>query len=133
MNIRLLALLVLVAACTAGARPPDLIGEWELVSARVDGADLEFPVDGAPITLGITATDLGGQSLCNSYGAPYSQDGTGITIGDISSTLIGCEERLMEIEGAYLDALDRVDTAVREGAGLLLTGGGVELRFSPAS
>jgi hypothetical protein len=46
---------------------------------------------------------------------------------------MGCEPDVMAAESTYLATLASVDTAVRDGADLLLTGEGVELRFGPVA
>ncbi|SDE29996.1 Heat shock protein HslJ [Blastococcus fimeti] len=132
---RLVLLLAGVLALTAcGSDPPsegpDVTGEWQLASGSFIGADLPFP-SGATATLTLSGGKANGTAFCNRFFASYELDESSFSIGDIGSTMMGCEPEVMAAESAYLEALAGVDTAVLDGADLLLTGAGIELRFGP--
>ncbi len=130
--VLLLAGLLALAACgtDSASDGPDVTGEWQLASMTTLGADLTFP-PGATATLALTGGKANGAAFCNRFSASYELDGSSLSISDISSTEMGCEPDVMAAESTYLAALDAVDTALPDAADLLLTGPGVELRFSP--
>lgn len=108
----------------------DATGDWLLTAGTVDGAAL--PLDPKwPVTLSVEGSRIGGTSACNSYGADIVVAAGELRLGDVSMTLMGCEEPVMAIESAYVAALARVRQATRDGDALILAGDGVELRFEP--
>ncbi|MBN1093923.1 META domain-containing protein [Blastococcus sp. TML/M2B] len=109
---------------------PEVTGEWQLASGSSIGADLPSP-PGVTATLTLSDGRASGTAFCNRYMASYELDGSSFSFGDIGSTLMGCEPDVMAAESAYLEALAGVDTAVRDAGDLLLTGAGIELRFTP--
>ncbi|MGB7980212.1 MAG: META domain-containing protein [Candidatus Nanopelagicales bacterium] len=100
-----------VAALAACAEPGDtaatspasatLAGDWVLA----EGIDV---VDGYPVTLSIDGTTAGGRSACNSYGARVVLDGSAVRFDQVSSTDMGCDPAVMDVEAAYVDALVQV-------------------------
>jgi heat shock protein HslJ len=129
---QLVVFLVVASACSASEAIPeeiDLTGNWQLLSGSVDGEALPL-IDGSPVTLNITGTELGGSSACNSYGGHFILDGASISIGDLVSTLMMCGPEAMDVEVPYLEALRKVDTVAVDGDELTLTGPGIELRYS---
>lgn len=121
---------VLAAACSlvpglGGGPPAAAQGAWELERGEVDGAPLALP-DGRRITLEVDGDEVGG-TVCNHYFGTW--DGSGI--GSLGSTDMACDPpALMELESAYLGALQRVRRAALDGDGLHLTGDAVDLRFT---
>ncbi|CCG05058.1 META domain-containing protein [Blastococcus saxobsidens] len=140
--MRLVAVLLLAAAlltaCGGGtggpgvSGGPDLSGEWQLAEGTVDGAALPRP-SGTTATLQFVAGEVRGVAFCNSYGASYRNGGTSLSVGEIGRTEMACAPDVMAAEDAYLGALAAVDTAALDGEDLVLTGGGVELRFTPVA
>ncbi len=134
-----LALVVIGAAMAVGVlwnRPPgDLVGDWLATSVEVDGSSVLEPTDSSLPTLTL---ERDGRRLvarvtagCNTIGAPATyRIGGGLTFGDRSTTLIGCPERLAELESALGEALDRVDRVEVDGDDLTLTGDDVEMSFT---
>ncbi|CAA9260689.1 MAG: hypothetical protein AVDCRST_MAG52-2864 [uncultured Blastococcus sp.] len=129
--ILLLAAVLALAACGAGdgASGPDVAGEWDFAGGTADGAELPRPA-GAQATLEIDREELRGVAFCNQYFASYRLDGSSFTLDGIGSTEMGCEPDVMAAETTFLTALADVDRATGDGDSLLLTGDGVELRFT---
>ena len=133
---RTLLLVVVLAAVTAceafggpGGGAAGIHGDWQLRSGTRDGQPIPL-VEGHPITLTIDGATASGRAACNSYGGDIEIRGNSITLGEVASTLMACDPpAVMESEAAYLEALGSVDTARREGEGLILSGEGTELRF----
>ena len=132
--ILLTSVLAVLAACASGGAVPeefDITGNWQLVSGTVDGQAIPL-IDGSPVTLDVTGTEIGGTSACNSYGGQFILDGSSISIGDLVTTLMMCTPDVMAVETPYTAALPEVDTVAINGDQLILTGPGVELTFAPA-
>jgi len=108
----------------------DLLGTWELESSEGFGLPVE-PSDGYPITLAVSADQVGGSGGCNSYGGDASfVDGVAM-IDEVASTAVDCGPApVMEAEARYFAALGRVDRVQLTGGKLVLTGQeGTSLRF----
>ena len=129
--ILLISLLYLALACSSpAAEDIDVDGDWQLVAGSVNGEAIPL-IEDSPVRLNITGTQIGGTSGCNSYGGQLVLDGSGISIGDLTSTLMMCTPDVMAVEIPYTAALPEVDTVALDGDGLVLTGPGIELRFTP--
>lgn len=123
MNSRsVLVCAVVVAAmvatsCSASGETDSLVGtNWTLTS--MNG---QPPVSGSTITAGFDAAGkVGGSSGCNSYGATYQVSGSSLTIGQAVSTLMACEETLMQQEADYLAALSATASYAVSGGTLTL-------------
>ena len=130
----LLLAMLLLAGCAGtpdgGSPADDVVGEWELVSGTASGMALPQPAS-AKATLTLDGSQAGGSSFCNHYSSGYSVDGDSIRFEALGGTEMGCDPAVMAAETAYLTALGAVTTVARDGAGLLLTGQDVELRFRP--
>jgi heat shock protein HslJ len=64
----------------------------------------------APITLQITGDQIGGSAGCNNYSGGVTVDGPQtITVGPLASTMMACEEPILNQEAAYLAALQAGD------------------------
>lgn len=108
----------------------DIIGtvEWILTSATVDGSPLGL-LDSHPVTLRLDGADVGGTAACNSYFGTLIGRG-GQLFDGFGVTEMACDPpAAMDLESAFLAALLRTSDAARDGASLVLTGDGVELRF----
>ncbi|WP_164704677.1 META domain-containing protein [Blastococcus litoris] len=129
----LLAAVLALAACGGGAGSgPDLAGEWEFTGGTADGAALPRP-DGTAATLEVDGDELRGTAFCNHWFASYRLDGSSFTVSGLGSTEMGCAPDVLAAESAFLAALGAVDTAASGDDGLLLSGDGVELRFTRAA
>ncbi|MBI5158374.1 MAG: META domain-containing protein [Acidimicrobiia bacterium] len=131
--ILVLALTALIAAC-GEEQPPgaDPFGDttWQLASGTVDGTALVL-IDGHPITFRVANGQVGGTAACNSYGGEITIENGVIVMGPTHMTEMWCgDEGVMDLEAAFLAALARIDGAALEADDLVLTGAGVELRFT---
>ena len=108
----------------------DPSGTWRLVAGH--GAEGEIPlVDDHPITLLIEGSEIGGTAACNEYGGRFELAGGTLSIGEMGMTAMGCDAPVAASEAAYVAALAEVSALRMDGAELVLTGDGVELRFTP--
>ena len=115
----------------AAAAPGDtaLAGpEWRLV--ELNGQPAAMGAGGRPATLqfieGGRAAGFGG---CNRIAGPYAVAGDSIRLGPLAMTRMACSEG-MELETAFVAALDSVERYRREGSALeLLRAADVIARF----
>ncbi len=106
-------------------------GEWRLVTGTVDGSSIPVLTD-HPTTLTITAGQVSGNAACNDYDGYLDVSGSSAHPHNIFHSLALClNDAQMKSEDAYLAALPRVSRVQRDGADLILSGAGVELRFEP--
>jgi len=136
----LLALGAVLSGCASGGASPtpqDLEGSWVLTSAA--DADGSIELGEAEVTLdlasgpGGNALAVSGSAACNSYNGAMTVDGDSVTLGPLSTTLMACEEELMEVESSYLAALEGVTAAEVDDDTLTLSGDDSELVYSRAS
>ena len=128
----LLGALALAACGTqagAGGGTADVEGEWHLTSGTADGAELPAP-PGTQATLHLAGEEARGTAFCNSWFATARLDGSALALEGIGQTEMGCPPEVMAAESAYLAALGGVRTVAARDDELVLTGDGVELRFS---
>jgi heat shock protein HslJ len=128
----LLMITLIFSACTA-QEPASLTGSWTLKSfgaassptpAVADSrADITFNDDGS----------VTGNSGCNSFGGSYTVSGNQITFNDIVSTLMLCEEPLMQQEDTTHQVLNGTATYEIEGSTLTLSRNDLVLVYSRAS
>jgi heat shock protein HslJ len=119
----LAALLPATAAMAQSMAPsggsPALEGtNWQLtnVAGAADGSAI--PSMKADLVLqGDTASGFGG---CNHFTTTYTLDGSALSFGEPTSTMMACDEALMSFESVYLGALPTV-------AGYQITGDTLEL------
>jgi len=97
--------------------PPQLVGpDWQVL--QIGDEDLPEDVE-VTLTMGEDGR-LAGAGGCNRYFAGYEvTDGT-ISVAEIASTMMACEESRMALERRYFDALSRVETYAFDEDGLLV-------------
>lgn len=128
----LLGVLALAACGTqagAGGGTADVEGGWQLTGGTADGTELPAP-PGTQATLELAGDEARGTAFCNSWFATVRLDGSAFALEGIGQTEMGCAPEVMAAESAYLAALGGVRTSAVRGDELVLTGDGVELRFS---
>jgi heat shock protein HslJ len=131
--LTLLLLSLAVAACSAenGAQSsPSLIGAWRLTAygpanapvpaVEGAGAGLTFDEDGT----------VSGSSGCNGLGGDYTVEGNQITFGEFVSTLMACEEPIMQQEEAAHKVMTGTATYKIEGDTLTITNADMVLVFT---
>jgi heat shock protein HslJ len=103
----LFALLVILAvACGSGTESDPSGRTWQLT--ELEGSGL---VEGTTIDLTIDGGTVSGSSGCNTYtgAAEVDTDAETMTLGpELASTMMACEQPIMDQEQAYLEALIRV-------------------------
>lgn len=95
----LLALILLLAACTTGGQNTVLAGtEWVLISLQ--GED---PIAGRDVTLRFEDATLEGYAGCNTYRASYDASEDSLSVGVVEATEMGCMEPagILDQEQAY--------------------------------
>jgi len=116
-----LAALLVMAACNASPSTPSLAGsQWKLVSY----GPADTPVTAAPdvetsLVFGTDGT-VSGNMGCNSFGGNYKQEGDGLTISQLISTMMACQEPRMSQETDTLTMLSGTLTVKLEGDTLTL-------------
>lgn len=93
---------------------------WNVLGVNTGGA-----VESSALTEKLTlvfGTDgsVGGNGGCNSFRGSYTQDGDSITIKDVASTMVGCQQDVADLETKYLAALQASTKATRSGDSLEL-------------
>jgi heat shock protein HslJ len=84
---------------------------------------------GKPLVAGTNITaefgsegKVSGSSGCNQYNGTYTVSGKNITVTPTASTLMACDQAVMDQENAYLDALGQAKTYAVTGDQLTLAG-----------
>jgi heat shock protein HslJ len=133
LTIAIAALLLAACADEPSAPGPHRQLEgvtWILDASSVDALEPDAP-DDARATLRLEAGQAGGTAACNLYGGTYElgDDGT-VSIHVQGMTEMACDEPVMALEAAFVDALGHVSSYRFETEDLVLEGGGPALRFS---
>jgi heat shock protein HslJ len=138
--VRPALLLVLATALAAGcsgddaSSDPDPAALENVPWALAAGIDVPGWETVAP-SAAFDGERMSGFNGCNSYGAPYTVDGSALELGLITQTLIGCPAPASEVETDFGAALERVGRwRVEDGELALLDADDDELlRFRPAT
>ncbi len=121
------------ASDSAGnANPETMQGSWVLESGKGPHGPVD-PVEGSPVEF--VVDDQGqasGTAGCNGFGGPIKVEEGRLEIGPLASTLMACDEALMQAESAYLAALEDVSSGEVSGDKMTLTGTDTELKFNRA-
>jgi heat shock protein HslJ len=110
-------------------------GAWRLTAYHRDGAPgalRDLPGD-IEVTLAFAGGRVSGRSGCNRYMGEAVVGESGLVFSAIAGTRMMCDPAAMEVEAAYLAALDTVRAWVRQGGALELrdAAGATALRFAP--
>jgi len=99
----LIPLLIILLSSACGGNTSDaLIGTWKLVSYG-EAANLTHPVPGVDTSITFNEDgSVNGNVGCNSFGGKYKLSGEEIVFSEMFSTLMACEEPLMNQESAVL-------------------------------
>ena len=82
---------------------------WRLVTYRDGKGNTMAVLPGSEITALFQAGKLNGNAGCNSYFADYTVEGDRLTIGEVGSTMMYCND-FMDQESDYLAAIRQVAT-----------------------
>jgi len=111
--------LVALSACSGGkVGEPDLAGSsWNLTSLMDQGL-----APGSSISIQFTTDgNVSGSAGCNRYMGSYTTSGKSLTISaPLATTMMACEQAIMDQEVAYLKALAEVKTFTISGDQLTL-------------
>ena len=132
---RRVPLLIGVVAMLAGC---SLIGDdtangglgntsWTVVSI----AGQPTPPDARPTMTFAPGGTVSGSGGCNQYTGSFHTDGDRITVGPVSSTLMGCEGERGQVEAAFLSGLQGATTWRQGGDGNLVLEGAGEIVAQP--
>ncbi|HEX5949832.1 MAG TPA: META domain-containing protein [Actinomycetota bacterium] len=133
-----IALATLVLSACADEPPPrgpdsepELEGvTWILDASSIDALEAGAPGD-ARATVRLEGGEAGGTAACNLYGGSYEVGGAGaISIRVEGMTEMACDEPVMALEAAFVDAIGLVTSFRFDGEALVLEGGGAALRFT---
>ncbi len=103
--------------------------EWVLDAASAGALVDEVP-DQSRVDLQFQDGQFRGRSACNNYGGDYQADDGTISFGQMQMTAMACDDPVMALESAYLEALGAATGFQISDAGLVLTGGQVALTFT---
>lgn len=102
---------------------------WILDVGSVQTLEPDSPGD-ARATIRLEDGEAGGTAACNLYGGTYEVGGAGaISIRVEGMTEMACDDPVMALEAAFVDALGGVTSYRFEGDDLVLEGAGPALRF----
>ena len=101
---------------------------WTVIS--IDGQPTAPDGVGPTMTFEAGGT-VSGSSGCNQYSGSFHTDGDRIAIGEVSSTLMGCDGQRGQMEARFLKALDGAATWRLTQAGELEIGGNLEMVARP--
>ena len=76
---------------------------------------------------------VSGSSGCNTFTGSYTLDGINVTIGPLASTMMACEQPVMDQEAAFLKALQTPSSVEQHGASVWLrdSTGATQVTFGP--
>jgi heat shock protein HslJ len=134
MKRTLLILMVFVLALSAcsAQESRSLVGSWELVEFGPAGATMPA-VEGTEA--GLTFNEDGsvsGSTGCNGAGSEYTVDGDQVEFAPFVSTLMACEDPIMEQESTFHQVLNGTARYEIDGDTLTLSRDGMVLVFSAA-
>jgi heat shock protein HslJ len=124
-------LVVLLAACSAPATPPDdsnglRLGALTGTTWRVVTVNGRTPVAGGEPTATFTATQVTGSAGCNQYGGGYAFDASTGAIGfaDMRMTAMACAEPARnDFESLFTQTMRQATSAAVDPAGRLVLSG----------
>ena len=116
------AIVLAAVACTGtsgGTGGPIEGTTWKLASYDVGGTSTTVPADVSVDARFATGT-VAGSSGCNVYSGPATISGSSLKVGELASTLVGCEGPVADVETAYLAHLGKAASFTATADGLTL-------------
>lgn len=97
----------IISACQPKESAPSLVGtSWILI--ELNGQSVLSDIS---VSLNFDGQSIGGSDGCNAFGGSYTTDGNSFSVGnDLVSTLMACEEVIMQQASAFTQALIAADT-----------------------
>lgn len=131
-TLMILMVFVLALSACSAQESRSLVGSWELIEFGPRGLT-QPAVEGTDA--GLTFNDdgtVGGSTGCNGAGSEYSVDGDQIEFAPFVSTLMACEDPIMEQESIFHQVLNGTATYEIDGDTLTLSRDGMVLVFTAA-
>jgi heat shock protein HslJ len=126
-----MVLVMALAACSA-PESRSLVGSWKLVEYGPADATVPAVEDSdAGLTFNGDGT-VSGSTGCNGAGSEYTVDGDQIEFAPFVSTLMACEDPIMEQESTFHEVLNGTAAYVIDGDTLTLSKDGTVLVFTAA-
>lgn len=107
-----------------------LAGTKWVATTIIDGDSALSLPNGIEVTLEFVDGRVQGRFGCDSGGGDYTVDGTTITFGPMTTTMVACDEPQAKVESHVLSVLDGDVEFVIEGGSLTLTKGDLALALS---
>jgi len=99
-----------------------LSGTWTLVSYGAADAQIPvLPAPATPITLTFATDGISGNGGCNSYGGAFQYNAGTLTISNVVTTLMACQDDVTAQETTYLDLLGKAASYQVNGTELVIT------------
>ena len=117
---------------SAPANP--LEGEWNVTGYNTGTQAVTSPIVGTTLTATFTPDgQVAGNAGCNTYSGPYKLDGTSLTVGPLATTMMACDQKIMDQETAFLTALQTPTKVETSGATVTLrdASGATQVILSP--
>ena len=117
----------------AGPANP-LTGSWVVTGYNNGQEAVVSPLAGTELTAVFTGDAVSGNGGCNTYNGGYTLDGDAVTIGPLASTMMACDQAIMDQETQLLAALQVPATVEVSGANLTLrdAAGATQVTLAPA-
>ena len=122
----------LLAYGAAAANP--LEGEWNVTGYNTGTQAVTSPITGTTLTAAFTPDgQVAGNAGCNTYTGAYKLDGTSLTVGPLATTMMACDQAIMDQETQFLAALQTPTTVETSGATVTLrdASGATQVVLSP--
>jgi len=103
----------------ASANP--LEGEWNVTGYNNGKQATTSPITGTTLTATFTPDGkVAGNAGCNTYSGEYKLEGTSLTVGPLATTMMACEQAIMDQETQFLTALQTPTNVETSGATVTL-------------
>ena len=105
---------------------------WQMTAFNNGRGAVQSALTDVKVTALFADGRISGSAGCNNYSASYEEDGAAIKIGPAISTMMACEQKIMQQESAYLKALAAATTWEIKGSELTLRNadGAVQARYT---
>jgi len=110
--ITIVVIAFLITACNGSKKVIDETGNFQLSGAYRISSISNKAVSGNAPTLNFIELEktIRGNTGCNNFFGNYTIDHSALSFNDISSTEMACEQPIMDVENAFLQALRNTGT-----------------------